>query len=177
MTFCAEGAEKIFLRALLFLVQEARGPNLGTRGRPAPRAEVALLFLVQEARGPNLGTRGRPAPRAEVALLFLVQEAATHTRDTGLQPGRRAEDRILDFSRRVEQRWPYYFLCRRLLHTRDTGPRPVEQRWRRARRTAQQDKNLTQTKRLVKNGLGLYEFRGLRKVRVNCKRWASKKNV
>ena len=53
--------------ALPFLVQEARGPNLGTRSRPAPRAEVALLFLVQEARRPNLGTRGRPAPRAEVA--------------------------------------------------------------------------------------------------------------
>ena len=27
------------------------------------------IFLVQEARGPELGTTGRPAPRAEVALL------------------------------------------------------------------------------------------------------------
>ena len=38
------------MRPLLFLVQEARGPELGTTGRPAPRAEMALLFLVQEAR-------------------------------------------------------------------------------------------------------------------------------
>ena len=49
LTFCAEGAEKILLRALLFLVQEA-----------------------------------------------IATHAAT------------------DFGRRVEQSWPYYFLCRRL---------------------------------------------------------------
>ena len=36
-----------------------------TRSAGAYRAEVALLFLVQEARGPNLGTGCRPAPRAE----------------------------------------------------------------------------------------------------------------
>ena len=29
---------------------------------------MALLFLVREARGPELGTTGRPAPRAEVAF-------------------------------------------------------------------------------------------------------------
>ena len=56
MTFCAEGAEKIFLRALLFLVQEA---------------------------------------------------IATHG--------------ATDFGRRVEQRWPYYFLCRRLIREHQGG--------------------------------------------------------
>ena len=31
----------------------------------------------------------------------------------------------LDLGRRVEQRWPYYFLCRRLPHTRCYGPWPA----------------------------------------------------
>ncbi len=53
-------------------------------------------------------TRLRPARRAELALLFLLQEAARHgpyqnsagtSNKAGLQ--------------RVEQSWPYYFLCRR----------------------------------------------------------------
>ena len=41
--------------------------QIATRGRPAPRAEVALLFLAGEP-GPQIGTGGRPAPRAEVAF-------------------------------------------------------------------------------------------------------------
>ena len=65
--------------ALLVLVQEARGPNLGTTGRPAPRAGLALLFLVQEAAD-QIGTAGRPAPIAGLALLFLVQEAGLEQR-------------------------------------------------------------------------------------------------
>ena len=56
LTFCAEGAEKNFLRALLFLVQEARGPNLGTRGRPAPRAEVARRRRKEGGTRQNLAT-------------------------------------------------------------------------------------------------------------------------
>ena len=45
-------------------------------------------------------------------MVFLVQEAiATHG--------------ATDFGRRIKQRWPYYFLCRKLPHTRRTGPRPA----------------------------------------------------
>ena len=32
---------------------------------------------------------------------------------------------ILDLGRRVEQRWPYYFLCRRAAEPWDTGSRPA----------------------------------------------------
>ena len=61
------------------------------RSAGAYRAEVALLFLVQEARGPNSGPQ---------------------------------------VGRRLEQRWPYYFLCRRLAD-QSSGPqvgRRLEQR-------------------------------------------------
>ena len=46
------------------------------------------------------------------ALLFYVEEGReTFTGN--------------DFGRRVEQRWPYYFLCRRLRHTLCSGLRPA----------------------------------------------------
>ena len=60
----------------------------------------------------QIATRGRPAHRAEVALLFLVEEEWQTHGDT-------------DFSRRVEQRWPCYFLWRRAAETRETGRRPA----------------------------------------------------
>ena len=69
-----------------------------TRSAGAYRAEVALLFLVQEARGPELGTTGRPAPRAGLALLFLVQEARGPK--PGPQVGRRIEQRAADTEER-----------------------------------------------------------------------------
>ena len=81
--------------------------------------------------------RLRPACRAEVGLLFYVQEVATHTEDwtsagtcsRGGLPiscaGGRDTHGRLDFGRCVEQGWPYYFLCRRPRHTRETGLRPV----------------------------------------------------
>ena len=62
----------------IFLVQEA-ADQIGTAGRPAPRAGLALLFLVQEAAD-QIGTAGRPAPIAGLALLFLVQEAGLEQR-------------------------------------------------------------------------------------------------
>ena len=67
-----------FYLALLFLVQEA-ADQIGTTGRPAPRAGLALLFLVQEAVD-QIATTGRPAPIAGLALLFLVQEAGLEQR-------------------------------------------------------------------------------------------------
>ena len=41
------------------------------------------------------------------------------------RPGGWETHGILDFGRRVEQRWPYYFLCRRAAEPWDTGSRPA----------------------------------------------------
>ena len=85
----------------------------------------------------------RPARRAEVALLFFAAEGRQVNTDRDF--GRRIEPRWpyyflqrrggqlntdRDFGRRVEQRWPYYFLRRRggQLNTRSDFGRHVEQR-------------------------------------------------
>ena len=49
MTFCAEGAEKIFLRALLFLVQEDMGDTWESR------AELAGMGDTWESRAELAG--------------------------------------------------------------------------------------------------------------------------
>ena len=70
MTFCAEGAEKIFLRALLFLVQAGRQTHgMMDFGR---RVEQRWAYYFLRRRPPDTREAGlRPARRAEVGLLFL----------------------------------------------------------------------------------------------------------
>ena len=77
-------------------MQEARGPELGTTGRPAPRAEVALLFLVQEAARQTFANQ---ILRTSFCKPTFANQLLPDTRDTGLRPTRRAEVALLFLGR------------------------------------------------------------------------------
>ena len=80
--------------------------------REAWRNFLKAYYFLRKRLRHTLYSGLRPAHRAEVGLLFDVQE-------------RRDTHAALHFGRRIEQRWPYYFLCRRPPDTRDHGLRPA----------------------------------------------------
>merc|ERR1712216_230518 len=78
LTFCAEGAEKIFFESLI--ISCAGGRQKHGILDPGRRVEQKWLyyFLCRRA-AETRDTGSRPARRAEVALLFLVQEGGRNT--------------------------------------------------------------------------------------------------
>ena len=98
------------------------------------RVEQSWPWYFLRRRLPHTRRTGlRLARRTEVALLFLVREAAAHTPDwTSAGAWRRGGLTIscaggcrtharLDLGRREEQRWPYYFSCRKATADAEAG--------------------------------------------------------
>ena len=140
--------------------------KLGATAQPAPRAEVAVLFLLQEP--PTKVSFSREARRNFFSRNWKISATNSLTKvllksvrleqffgfgqnfrksgrpNSGLQPSRRLEQRWLYYffyrrrppnsapqpSRRLEQRWLYYFFYRSRPPNLAAQPsRRLEQRW------------------------------------------------
>ena len=58
----------------IFLVQEARGPELRTTGQPAPRAEVAADAEEEAGQDKNLTTPNRWLGKNYITVIFVPSD-------------------------------------------------------------------------------------------------------